>query len=1466
MHPPPGERLLRFVGDSVRFTVRGAGGAPLPNGFKAMLRTNLGRAAVLHQEIIQSRDRALPFAGASWRDLSLNPSDGEWLIDLRLTEVGFFSAKAYAIDDQGRQFWPDGPNVGIAVHPNEYRTSNTIYCAFTRLFGETTPGATPLKDTIEPQIAKLESQGYTVIPPSGKIRDLIRHLPHIIDTLGCRILHLLPVNPVPTTLARFGRYGSPYAALDLTAIDPALIDFDRQTTGVEQFRELTYAVHLNGGRVFLDIVTNHTGWSSNMHENHPEWFLRDDEGNFVSPGAWGVTWTDLVELDHRTPAAWDHLAEVFIIWCRRGVDGFRCDAGYKVPMSAWRYVVARVRQEFPDTVFLLEGLGGSWEATETLLTDGGMQWAYSELFQNYSGQQVSSYLDYALRQSRRIGLYIHYSETHDNDRLAKRGRAWSLLRNRLCALTSVSGGFGFTCGVEWLAAEKINVHSRAGLSWGETNNLIAELSSLNSLLREHPCFFDDATLTRLSRPDSSIFVLRRASAEGLDHVLILANLDIEHTQTCAIKKETLRELGELRRELLGQPIPRTRAAADDQIEFILPPGSCCCLSAHSKPVGLSGEKYRRARSAAAWGFAALSRVWPTQEIGACDWRALAELVEKDPSDFLAAVPYFNPRFHNQDIKAAFDEAISMRLYPSVVTWRRSDRTRVTLVPPSHWLLILDDAPFRATLSLAETSFISHAKSTQVHEGFVCAFAPQEIAGDATLVLERFSNQDQHLDTALRYLPANPNESLRAAGLAKNESPGVNDSALGSASSRNQLSTLVLLTNGIGGMARLAVDLGQIQSKYDCLLGANLHSSVPIDRHIFAKRARVWANADGFISPLDSDNLIRFDPGPPAHWRFVVNAGDFRTVEIELEADMLEFQNATIFRFRRSNSPPPFGRPANGECDVRLIIRVDIEDRNFHWETKRNPSLDQHFTTHCRPLRDQAGFEFTPASDRRFRVFADPGRYHHEAEWCENIPHPVEKNRGQNDSGDAYSPGWFELQLRPGEDSFLVVTAEAADPPKEILERFKTDRLAKIGTSIRAAGLRDDDEFGKQLVRAAQSFIVRRESAKTIIAGYPWFLDWGRDSLISARGLLAAGMHDEVRQLLITFGRFEENGTLPNIILGEDASNRDTSDAPLWYGVVCEEAAALLGKSLYEIPVDKNGRTVANVLRGIAEGYRRGTSNGIRVDAESGLVWSPKHFTWMDTNHPAGTPRVGYPIEIQALWIRLLRQLARLGVATTGEGWDHIADRAQTALTKHFWIEDRGYYSDLLIAPNGESAAHATRDDALRNNCLFAISLDLVTSDHAKRCIHAAARHLVVPGALRSLAPLPVSPPMPIYGNDGQLLNDPPNPYWPRYEGDEDTRRKPAYHNGTAWTWTFPSFCEAVARAWDFQPESIAAARAYLGSMKSLFQEGCLGQIPEILDGDAPHTQRGCDAQAWGVTEALRVWKLLSYQTDNSKSR
>jgi starch synthase (maltosyl-transferring) len=1418
MTPAPGEHVLRFVGDRMRFSL-----GALPKGWRGFLRTTLGRGKVLRQEIVYAHKVHRRLANAPWRDIPLEEVHGEWHREICLVEPGFFKAKAYALDAHGRQHWPEGPDAGISIHPDRYRSANTIYCAFARMFGATrTTTETVFDPAMAESITNLDKEGFTVIPPSGKLRDLIPLLPHIFDTVGCRILHLLPVNPTPTTYARFGRFGSPYAALNLTGIDPALVEFDKKTTGVDQFRELTYAVHQRGGRVFLDIVANHTGWSSLEHEMHPEWFLRNEQGEFASPGAWGITWEDLVELDHRNPALWEHLAEVFLTWCGRGVDGFRCDAGYKIPPRAWRYIIARVIEEYPETVFLLEGLGGSWEATEKLLTDGGMQWAYSELFQNYSGEQVAAYLDYCLRQCERVGVYVHYSETHDNERLAAKGKEWSLLRNRLCALTSVTGAFGFTCGVEWLAPERVNVHSSRGLAWGNQENIVPELGALNRLLAEHPCFQDGAKLARISPADSPVFALSRESAEGLDKVLVLVNTDIEEAHPFVMPADA--PTFDL---LAGKRV--------EQKKLTLDAGECLCLAETKKPRGLNGDAYRHARAVANWAIRAISEVMLPEEIGPFNWRKLAEWVENNPQSFLSALSNINRADAHKDLLGAIHAAAAQAHFPQIVTWSLIDAQRVTPVPPNHWLLVEDDSAFRVLLVTHGNP--KHLESTLIGGKHLALYPPQRGAADGSLTLERYRAAPKQLTAAIRFLNAGP-----AANLSESVPAGAR-------------SELALLTNGMGGMARLQVDLGTVKSKYDCALGANLHPQVPVDRHIFVKRVRAWVVADGFISPLNQESLVSFSAGPPAVWRFIAGAGDGRSVEIELVADMLHGENTTIFKFSRPSGAPADGHDLPNDARVTLTVRVDIEDRNFHHETHRNPGAEHHFSSHTRSLPDHAGFEFTPAEDRQLRVFTDAGVFHVEPEWSHGILHPVESSRGLPDYSDVYSPGWFDLPMAKGAQVRLLLTANPKGVDAARAANFEIERKALIDTAINRARLPAGDSFGRQLAQAIQAFVVRRGAGKTVIAGYPWFLDWGRDSLICARGMLAAGLVEEVKQLLITYGRFADRGTLPNSIFGEDASNRNTSDAPLWFGLVCEELAAIAGREIYGLAVDDKGRTISDVLRDIATGYRDGTPNGIRMDPDSALIWSPSHFTWMDTNYPAGTPREGYPIEIQVLWVGLLRQVGR-GVPAEPL-WAELADRAAAKVQSSYWLEDRGYYADCLVAAQGRSAAEAVVDNALRSNFLFGISLGLFTGEQARRGVEAALKYLLIPAGLRTLAPLPVFPPLPIFGHDGQLLNDPNEPYQGQYVGDEDTRRKPAYHNGTAWVWTFPTLCEALVRAWDFDPVAVAAAKAYLASLDRLLIEGCAGHLPEIMDGDAPHTQRGCDAQSWSVTEALRVWKLLN---------
>jgi predicted glycogen debranching enzyme len=243
---------------------------------------------------------------------------------------------------------------------------------------------------------------------------------------------------------------------------------------------------------------------------------------------------------------------------------------------------------------------------------------------------------------------------------------------------------------------------------------------------------------------------------------------------------------------------------------------------------------------------------------------------------------------------------------------------------------------------------------------------------------------------------------------------------------------------------------------------------------------------------------------------------------------------------------------------------------------------------------------------------------------------------------------------------------------------------------------------------------------------------------------------------------------------------------------------------------------------------------------------------MDTNYPAGTPREGYPVEIQALWFAALHFLASLDHADPV--WGTLAEQVRHSVHQYFLLPEKGWLSDCLHCPPGTPASLAVPDDHLRPNQLLAVTLGVVTDREIRIRILEAAGKLLIPGAIRSLADEPISFELPVRSAGGELLNDPARPYKGRYEGDEDTSRKTAYHNGTAWTWLAPSYPEAYFMTYgNFGRKT---AKAILSSAESLFRTGCVGQLPEILDGDFPHIPRGCDAQAWGITELYRVWKLL----------
>ena len=523
--PSPGTQSQMFRGDILSFTLT------LPKSTKgeAWLRTTIGHADLAREEIIQEVNQGSARLGRAWFDIPMvRVSDNEFRITLPLCDVGHFKAKCFFLQ-QGSSIplWPDGKDVIINVAGAELCCANIIYNTFVRQFGQNKYVQEQRTDVEKECIDTLDKAGWTVIPPSGTFRDLIKELDFIIGTLGCRYLQLLPIHPTPTTYARMGRFGSPYAALGFTAVDPALAEFDPKATPLEQFIELVDAVHARKAKVLIDIAINHTGWAADLHESQPQWLARDEEGIQV-PGAWGVLWADLTRLDFTHEDLWKYMADVFLTWCRRGVDGFRCDAGYMIPVAAWTYIVALVREQYPNTVFLLEGLGGKTSVTRDILNQANFDWAYSELFQNYDRHQIEHYLPEAITISKSQGIMVHFAETHDNNRLAARSHAYARMRTALCALCSINGGFGFAGGVEWFALEKINVHEAAPLNWGAKHNQVDHIRRLTTLLKVHPAFHDTSELELIPQSgDKQISLLRRHPESGKT-LLVLVNLDEAH--------------------------------------------------------------------------------------------------------------------------------------------------------------------------------------------------------------------------------------------------------------------------------------------------------------------------------------------------------------------------------------------------------------------------------------------------------------------------------------------------------------------------------------------------------------------------------------------------------------------------------------------------------------------------------------------------------------------------------------------------------------------------------------------------------------------------------------------------------------------------------------------------------------------------------------------------------------------------
>ncbi|MBN1932337.1 MAG: glycogen debranching enzyme N-terminal domain-containing protein [Desulfobacterales bacterium] len=1421
--PVPGKRLLKFCGDIQDFTLI----LPQSDKGSAWLRTNIGHIETSRREIIREVRDNVPPLGSDWFDIPMKQiDDRHFKVSIPLCEVGHFEGKCFFLKEgESNPVWPSGANTVINVEPADTCCANIIYNTFVRQFGPNKKGDAVPKPSEEILIQTLDRTGYTVIPPSGTFRDLIKELDFIIGEMGCNILQLLPVHPTPTTYARMGRFGNPYAALHFTAIDPALAEFDPRATPLEQFIELVGAIHARNAKIFIDIAINHTGWAASLHETHPQWLARDSEGRIEVPGAWGVIWEDLTRLDYTHKDLWQYMADIFITWCRRGVDGFRGDAGYMIPVPAWKYIVAVVRDQYPDTIFLLEGLGGEISLMQEILNTANFNWAYSELFQNYDRYQIESYMPRNWEISSGEGILVHFAETHDNLRLAARSKTFARMRTALCALFSQNGAFGFANGVEWYATEKINVHGSPSLNWGAECNQVDHIRRINQLLKNHPTFHDQVKLALVQKDGGNQVGLLRHHLPTGKKLLIIVNLDDVKQNLGCWDTRQVGMSGTVYIDLLTKEKISVNPSGSNHT-YLLDPGQVLCLTDDYSDIDLvyrnSNKRFllpKRIEKQCLHAKALdIFRYYNgTQDLGEFDPDEAACQLFEDPLEFCRHLNHLS-------------------LEPRVITWQwPRDARREVMVPPEHFLLIRSDTAFRAKM-MGNSRCLAQENSLRSADGsFFVLFLPlhtPEIHQTYTLKMSVYTlGRCEHVKAPILFLSHPEAAKVKIV---------FNRTQL------QQKSLLFLGTNGRGGMLRASVDWGKLGSRYDALLAANLNPEFPEDRWIMLTRCRAWIVFQDYSQEIRFDcfHSFCFDTQSRAFWRYYIPTGQGEHILLIIMIEMVSGQNAMRIVFRRQPAQKQAGK-LDDKKPIRLILRPDIENRSFHDTTKAYMGPEhiwpQAVTSHSK------GFVFAPEPEHTLSVGISTGSFVWQPEWNYMVNHPVEAERGLDPDSDLFSPGYFFASLKGKQTVELTACiGDSCDSKPLSLQPFDWNlEPAVFEENI----FREPIEVFQQ---ALEHFLVKRASLKTVIAGYPWFLDWGRDSLIFARGLIALKRSEDAGAILKQFGQYEENGTLPNMIKGTDAGNRDTTDAPLWFFVSSADLVHIEGNDAFlELPC--GDRTLRQVLFSIVRAFIHGTKNGIRMDPESGLIFSPAHFTWMDTNYPAGTPREGYPIEIQALWYFALSFLGQIDSPAGRSDWKNMARLVQRSIFELFWIEKEGYLSDCLHAHPGVSAIQAERDDALRPNQLLAVTMGAVAEKRICRKIVATCEELLVPGAIRSLADRDVQYPLKIV-HHGNVINNPNHPYQGRYAGDEDTSRKPAYHNGTAWTWLFPTFCEAWVKA--YGESSKETALSWLSSSTRLICRGCVGQLPEILDGDFPHQQRGCDAQAWGVSELLRVWLQL----------
>jgi predicted glycogen debranching enzyme len=626
----------------------------------------------------------------------------------------------------------------------------------------------------------------------------------------------------------------------------------------------------------------------------------------------------------------------------------------------------------------------------------------------------------------------------------------------------------------------------------------------------------------------------------------------------------------------------------------------------------------------------------------------------------------------------------------------------------------------------------------------------------------------------------------------------------------------LETNGRGGFASGTAS-GANTRRYHALL---LTAQQPgIKRYVLVNHVEEWLSIDGeqvslstnlypnTVHPQGYAHCTSFVSIPWPKWIYT-----YKRKKIQREILCIWGRDAVLIRWTLMC-------PKGDE--VALRVRPMLTGRDYHVLHHENEQLSMEATI------DQGWVAWQPYQGLPVVRAFHSGIYRHVPDWYRHVQFPLEQERGLDFEEDWWSPGEFLFELEPGKEQTLAFTSETVDGfnladlvHKEHARRMLVQKSAP-----------DVDRLANALWQAVDSFLVRRGAQHTIIAGYPWFTDWGRDTFLSLPGLcLVTGRHEMAWQIIQTFSSSISEGMVPNRFsdLGEDP-DYNSIDASLWF---------IHAVDRYLTYSEDAGRVQSiawPAMKQILDGYRQGTRYGIHMDVDGLIVGGTPgiQLTWMDVKigEWVVTPRHGKPVEIQALWLRALEIGARLAARFGEPGYAAVCqkDRARgvESFREKFWYKEGQYLYDTIHGPEGD-------DTSIRPNQIFAVALcdDLLTREQAIKVLHIVKDHLLTPVGLRTLSPMDFR-------------------YRPRYEGGP-MQRDSAYHQGTVWPFLLGPFATAWVKAFGHTDKTRTEARSFLNGIEAHLQEACLGQVSEIFDGNHPHHPRGCPAQAWSVAEPFRA--------------